>query len=365
VCKTLIVLLLGLAAGPLAAPAAGQAAIAAAEIDDSRLPPSERLTLRPLPGLEALATKVARVLTLRTGMLVDVGDAPPADILEAVPMGHIALAREGDQVRLVLGAALGRSFEASVQADGAGESDVRSVALAVETLRDRAIEARSRLAPAMADGEPPLPSAETPQPSAAESSITSGGLPDAIDSDARLSPRPLTDRRLRPVQPLFYLRAYSGASPASTGPRVGVGAGGGLCVIGHCLLLTVEYPMPFGMGEGGEDIRYRYTTFTSGFYTRPLTWGRFTPGASVGFLTRLGHFERDMGISGAGGLETDLGVRTTLEAGYELMTAVDALAEVGLDYALDRWRLGHGSAVAYRGERLTPWLQAGVRVRAY
>jgi hypothetical protein len=162
-----------------------------------------------------------------------------------------------------------------------------------------------------------------------------------------------------------FLQWYSGASSQSNLPRMGVGGGGGLCVLGHCLVLAVEYPIPLGLSDGGQDIRYRYTTFTSSFYSRPWTFGRFTPGASVGFLTRLGYFERDMGLSQQGGLDTDLGVRGTLQGAYELVPAIDLLAELGLDYALDRYRLGHGDVVAYRGERATPWLQAGIRVRPY
>jgi hypothetical protein len=138
-----------------------------------------------------------------------------------------------------------------------------------------------------------------------------------------------------------------------------------LCVLGHCLVLAVEYPIPVALQAGGEDIRYRYTTFTAGFSSHPLTFGAFTPAASLAFLSRLGYFERDMGLEQTGGLDTDLGVRATVQGGYELVRAVDVVAELGLDYALDRYRLGHGDAVAYRGERLTPWFQAGVRLRPY
>ena len=264
--RALIVLLFGLLAFVVPGLAQAQAAIAAAEIDTEQLPPVERLTLRPSEGLEALAAKVARVLTLRTGTVVDVGDAPPPGVLEAVPAGHIALAREGGHVRLVLGAALGRSFEANVQlADGQGESDVRSMALAVETLRDRALEAHARLVEAEALAAEPAAAATeqaplTAAPPAAPSE--SSAWPIARDQAEREPHAAYEDRRLRPVQPMFYLRAYSGASSESTAPRVGVGAGGGLCVLGHCLVLTLEYPMPIASEHGGDDIRYRYTTFT-------------------------------------------------------------------------------------------------------
>ena len=343
--------------------AQGQAAIAAVKLDADRLPLESRLTLRPSTGLEELAARVARVLTLRTGAQVDVGDNPPPGLLEAVPAGHIALARENGQVRLVLGAAMGRSFEATVQlSDDQGASDVRSVALAVEALRDRAIEARGRFVEGARSPEARVVSVPTDGTAQFENTMLHAP---ARDTGAPSALERTSDRRLQPVRPLVYLRAYSGASSESSAPRMGVGAGGGLCVLGNCWLLTVEYPVPFSTQPGGDDVRYRYMTFTSGVYLHPFTFGRFTPGASAGFLTRIGHFERDMGLPDAGGLDTDLGARATLEGAFEVMPFVDALAEVGVDFALDRWRLGHGDAVAYRGQRVTPWLQGGIRVRAY
>ncbi len=351
---------------------AQSAALAATAVDVHRLPPESQLTLRPEQGLEALAAKVARVLALRTGTVVEVGSAPPPGLLEAVPAGHIALAREEGQVRLVLGAAFGRSFESVVQlADGQGESDVRSVALAVETLRDRAIEARAQLEAtqnsavvAADDGAGHDAHDGNDTHDTHDSSFVPTGLHDAPrDDGAGLVVPPFPDHRLKPVQPYFFLQAYGGASAQSTGPRMGIGSGGGLCVLGYCFVLAVEYPIPFALQARAQDIRYRYTTFTSTFHARPISFGRFTPGASIGLLSRIGNFERDMGLPQNGGLDTDLGVRGTLEAAYEVMHAVDAVGELGLDYALDRYRIGHGDVVAYRGQRETPWFQAAIRVR--
>ncbi|MET0389777.1 MAG: hypothetical protein ABW321_27640, partial [Polyangiales bacterium] len=91
-----------------------QAAIAAASVNQDRLPPSARITLRPAPGLEVLAARIARVLALRSDTTVEIGPPPPP-ILEAVPTGNVALARDEDTaIHLVLGAALGESLEAHV-----------------------------------------------------------------------------------------------------------------------------------------------------------------------------------------------------------------------------------------------------------
>jgi hypothetical protein len=117
------------------------AADSSSEDLDARL-----LTLRPAPGLELLAQRVARVLALRFGAgSIRVGGPPPPGLIEAVPAGHLALAREGERVHLVLGAAFGASFEASLPlGKTASEPDVRSLALAVEALRDRVVEAADR-----------------------------------------------------------------------------------------------------------------------------------------------------------------------------------------------------------------------------
>lgn len=346
------------------------------------------LVLRPAPGLKPLADRVARVLSLRFGGGgVDVGGPPPPGLLEAVPAGHVALAAEGGRIRLVLGAAFGTYFEASVPyTPPAREPDVRSLALAVEALRDRAMEARersalvdpgqpedaesrlvraSRVVSAPALGEsltsaPPVDSSEAMAPPAAGS----GGW-GLRDDDAEL-PLPPRDGAPQQVEPIVYVRAYGGASVDSGALQVGVATGGGLCVLGNCLLLGFESPLPFGPEARAIDVRYRYFTVLASFYSRPWQFGRFAPAASLGFISRIGHFRRDMGMAGSAraGLETDLGLRGTLEGSLHLFAAVELTAELGLDYALDRWRLDSAGQVAYRGERAAFWAQGGIRVRA-
>jgi len=161
------------------------------------------------------------------------------------------------------------------------------------------------------------------------------------------------------VEPVLFAQLYGGFSSASTGPQAGVIAGAGLCAVRHCLVLASAFPMTNG---APQDVRYRYVTFSSMFISRPFEFGMFTPGLGVGFLTRVGHFEADMGL-GDEGLQTDLAARATFEAAFEVAKYVDLLAETGLDLALDRWRVSNGAESAVRGDRLTPWLQAGVRMR--
>lgn len=375
------------ACGALLAPvpkAQAQAALAATSVAHDRLPPDARLTLRPTEGLEALATKIARVLTLRGDTRVEIGAAPPPELLEAVSAGNVALAREGGSIHLVMGAAMGESFDARVELPSDGQVDVRTLALAIEALRDRAIASRERrerearlpeqaspLPAAAVELEPlPQPAPLPPLPAATRASARPAlVMPRPERSSTRdegsLFPRPEPERdKALKVKPRLYLSLYGGASTESSSLRTGIGTGGGLCVLGQCLLLGIEYPLPISLEAGGDDVRYRYPTFSCSFYSHPVQWGRFTPAISVGLLSRVGHFERDMGIKDyRPGLDTDLGVRGTLQGAYQLFEAVEAVAEGGLDYALDRWQFGHGDSLAFRGSRVAPWLQAGIRIR--
>lgn len=360
------------------------------------------LTLRPTPGLELLAAKTARVLALRGNIGVELGPAPPPGLLEAVPEGHVALARASSgTVHLVMGAVRGATFDARVELSvrtsrhGRGrddEEDVRALALALEALHDRGVRAaralaQAELTQAPVESEEDSPGAELPltEPPVATLAPLPAPAPEApaplqlvaAAPGAPVAARPLSDDgtalavsdrpdRVLRVHPTFYFSLYGGASPESTMLRTGVGAGGGLCAIGQCLLLAIEYPLPISMEAGGRDVRYRYPTFSVSFQSRPFHWGKFTPAACVALLSRVGYFERDMGLKDSqSGLDTDLGLRGSLEGAYALIDAVDLVAEAGVDYALDRWTAGHGNSVVFRGPRVAPWLQASIRIRPY
>lgn len=308
----------------------------------ARALPGPVLTLRPATGLEDLAQRVAGVLELRTGHPVEVGDAPPPGLAEAVPAGHVALADTGTgSIRVVLGMLGGGSYDATVEVDGARAPDARAVALAVEALRDEAIDATRESAAADAAAASAL----------REDDVTRADRPDS----------PGRAKLLGNVDPLVYARAYGGASTASNAPMTGLGLGAGLCVLAQCLVLAADFPV--GIADGSpDDVRYRYMTFLSGFYSRPFSFGSFTPGAQIGFLTRLGHFRRDMGLRDDS-LETDLGARGSLELAWEALGDLDVMAEGGVDVTLDRHELYVGETMATRGDRWSPWLQTAIRYR--
>jgi hypothetical protein len=321
-----------------------------------------------------LANDVAAVLELRTGERVEVGEAPPPGLLEAVPAGHVAMARRDGAVLLVLGASGGRSLDATVQL-GAEEpaADARAVALAAEDLRDTAAELARRGGPP-ADGLPTsagmaqTPEAPLPSPyyqhqdraRAVSAAPSTASAQEAIDDGDEISGTGGSADSPTDVDFLLYGRLYGGASTASSAPATGIGTGVGLCVERHCLVVGAE--MPLSVGDQRLDVRYRYPTFTSGFYTRPLTFGAFTAGATFGFLTRLGHFRADMGLSDEG-LDTDLGARGSLELALEAYTNFDLITEWGVDFTIDRHRLAAGDRVVDRGDQWSPWGQFALRAR--
>jgi len=404
-----------------------QAALAATSVTQGHLHPNARLTLRPAPGFEQLAMKVARVLTLRGNATVEIGDAPPGMMLEAVAAGQIAIAvgpTEGS-AHLVLGTGAGDSIDTTIVLAPEGGDDARALALAIEALRDRAFETRERpeaAAPTFEDaanemeaaepraasqwsdvqGQPvayaalaPMPNSEPADalPPRAASDESSGeselqtapsnipqptpaapaspqrpqavsGNPYQLMGDPRdadeMGPRPDPSERALKVKPRLYFSVYGGASSESRALRTGVSTGGGLCVRGQCLLLGLEYPLPIALEQGADDVRYRYPTFSCTFLSQPFVFGPFAPAVSVGILSRIGHFERDMGRKDyLPGLDTDLAVRGTLEGAFEVVESIDVVAQAGVDYALDRWQYSDTG----RGSRVAPWLQAGIRVR--
>lgn len=350
-------------AAPLALPglAQAQSALAAAAVDAHRLPPPA-LSLRPSPELRTLAEQVAGVLELRTGQRVVVGDAPPPELLEAVPTGHVALALRDGEVLLVLGAPGGRSFETSLRVPGQDvATDARAVALALEALRDEATDLARTGSPTVPVAAAPMPSVAEPELEAPPQSVSVAQLQRPIRDDVEPMEERSRDEFLPAVEPLIYLKAYGGASSASATFMTGLGAGLGLCVRGHCLFIGGELPAQFG-NPGLRDVRYRYPTFTSGFYTRPFRFGAFTPGASVGFLTRLGHFDQDMGL-GDTGLATDLGARGSLELSWEMFKNFDLMGEGGVDLTIDHHRVSVGDTYADRADRWSPWAQLAIRYR--
>lgn len=334
--------------------AAAQSLLSATRLNPDQVPPKAALVLRPAPSTALLAGRVARVLELRTGRATTVGEPPPAGMLEAVPAGQVGLDGDSEVVRVLFSGADGRIATARVALSAGGRgSDPRAVALVVEALQDEAAHPiaipMATDASAMAHEPEPPPVATDPRPT--RESARFGDL-----TDAALRPVPREPDFLGRITPLMFVRGFTGISSSSTRPMMGAGVGLGVCAARTCALMSAEYPISSANDASTPDeVRYRYLTFASGFYARPFDLGAFTPGAGVAFVTRVGSVE------GPAILDTDLGLRGTLEMAWRMLESVDILAEGGIDLALDQARSRNGYAVTYRGDTWTPWLQLAVR----
>lgn len=333
-------------------PAWAQSVLAATQIHAEQVPPEATLVFRPSPETRGLAAKVARVLELRSGRPTLLGEAPPAGMLEGIPAGQVGMAVSGDgtTVRLLLVGEHGRTAKARVALSaGGGNPDARAIALVVEALQDDLrLPVTERVAAVL---EPPV-EPEAPEPSARER------VQFTDTQDSALAPPAQDPDFLGEITPLLLVRMFTGISSSSARPMTGIGAGLGVCSQRNCALVTAEYPVSSANDQlTPEEVRYRYLTFASGFYTRPVDLGPLTPGAGLAFVTRIGSVE------GPAALETDLGLRATVELAWRPIDGMDLLAEAGLDVALDQARSRSGYTVTYRGDTWTPWLQAAIRLR--
>lgn len=282
------------------------------------LPDDAPLTLRPTRGARHLASAVARTLALRLSVPVSVGDAPPPEILEAVPPGHVAIARRGGTIELVLAGPETQVYRSEVavrrQSD---QAIVRAVALAVEALRDAAL-----------DGPPPgeSPSVTRRTFELRGQSVTwiyrerEGGL---------FGPR---RRREAEAKPSFYLGAVGGLTTEQLGILLGPRLGLALCLDPGCLALEADVPVlpQESVACDGRRLQYRPVTLGLRLSMRPLNVDRVVFfGFSFGVISRFGIAS----LVGAevNRLSTDFGVRSGLEVAWRFAPPVEIALEVGVD----------------------------------
>ncbi len=284
----------------------------------SRLGEDVPLALRPTDELQSLVREVARTLALRMPVGVSVGDPPPPEILEAVPIGHMAIARDEDgRVLLVLAGPDGQIYRSHVSIGrGRGQDAVRAVALAVEALRDAAL-----------DGPPPGSPEVTRRTFARDGHEVTWiyreregglfGLPRAPELQAT---------------PSIYVGAVAGLSTeyltALLGPRIGLG----LCLHETCLVIESDVPILTHERTAcdGRQIEYRPIGLAVRLVLRP-----FSIDDVVFFAFGLGLSSR-FGLARLPGLEvsrlsTDLGIRGGIEIAWRFAPPIELALEVGGD----------------------------------
>ncbi|HEY8430516.1 MAG TPA: hypothetical protein VIL20_19185 [Sandaracinaceae bacterium] len=298
--------------GALVSPARGVAQ------SPPRLPADASITLRPVRELERLAGSVARTLALRMEVEVTVGGPPPPDVPEAVPAGHVAMERGDGTIVLVLAGPEGQVYRSEVAARRpSGQAVVRSVALAIEALRDAAL-----------DGPPEgsIPTSTRRTFERRGQIVTwiyrerEGGL---------FGPRRPVDPEAKPS---FYLGGVAGLSTervaAMIGPRIGLA----LCVHDACLAIEGDVPIlpQETVGCDGRRIVYRPITLGLRLSMRPISVDDVVHfGFGLGLISRFG-LASLVGVD-VSRLSTDFGVRSALELSWRFAPPFEVGIEIGAD----------------------------------
>ncbi|HJL18480.1 MAG TPA: hypothetical protein RMH99_22640 [Sandaracinaceae bacterium LLY-WYZ-13_1] len=280
------------------------------------------LTLRPRPPLRALAQRASRSLALRLDVAVAVGADAPPEVLEAVPEGHVGLAFDDGGLRVVLAGPGGQVYRTALPLDLGDAGAARAVALAVESLRDAALDGpptgtASRRTYTLADGR----------------EVTwiyrerEGGLH---------GPTPLIEANAKPLVALGFLAG--GSTERGTlllGPRLGLG----LCLRGQCLVLEGDLPVlaDESVACDGRRIRYRPVTLALRVLLRPVVQDELSFAIGAGVLTRFGLASLvDVDVSR---ITTNFGLRAGVEGAWRFAGPFELVLEGGVDFAVSPARL--------------------------
>ena len=330
---------------PPALPPGGGAQAVAGTSDEPALAPAAPLVLRPAPSLLALGRRLAPVLALRVGVPVSVGEPPPPIVVEALPVGHVALVEADARVRIVLVGPGGFTYATEVEpAELRGAAGVRALAFVVESLRESALAGPPRRAP-RAEGSAPAT---------------------RVSTRARLllsTARATRDVRILIARPTIYLRLLLGVSPVRVTFLIGPGTGLGLCVRADCVVLEGDLPLiPEVRTIAGYETRYRFVNFSVRYQVRPFHLGDFTPGASFGVVTRIG--TATLTETDTSRVVTNLGLRATAEIAWRFVPRFELVLEAGVDLSIDRAKFIRTTGeTLILEDRWTPWIVSSVRLR--
>jgi hypothetical protein len=301
------------------------------------------IVLRPGPGVERLLRPVARMLSWRTGATVILGEPAP-EVLEAVPAGHVGLGREDGTLRVVYGGPHGRAFSTEVDLPGeAADESARTVALAIESLLDSAATTPEELPPEWAGP----------------------GAWRVVESVRTIREREVRRRRSEEAiaKPTIFLRMLFGVSPVRGTFLVGPGAGLGLCVNAYCVVIEGDLPLvpEERRARDGARVTYRPVNVSTRVQLRPVQFGDFSPGFTIGFMTRIGNASIENTAENR--IATNLGIRSTLELGWRFVPRFEGVIEAGLDMALSRARFIRSGEELFLEDTWTPWFVVSLRLR--
>lgn len=322
--------------------------IAAALLASSARAQPPVLVLRPEPSLAPLARRVVRTLERRLGIEVSVGDPPPPGLHEAVPSGHVALAVSEARLSIVLAADEGVAYATELDLPrDTGDAAVRSVALAIEALLDASTDAPS-------PGERPRGAATDAGTWRTRWRIV--GPRSAEIGGPRRAIVPL-------AKPTIHIRVLLGYSPTRGALLLGPGAGFGLCVTRHCVVLEGDLNLISDTRRASDDVlvRYRTVNFSVRVQLRPFDLGDVVPGLTFGLATRVG--SASLEGTDVSRVVTNLAVRGTLELAWRFAPRFEAVLEAGMDLAINRAEFIRFGESLLLEDRWTPWFATSVRLR--
>ncbi len=319
----------------------GASSVSAQDSQSEETTSVEPLVLRPTPELRRLSGRVAHTIHRRTGARVILGEEPPPELLEAVPARHVAIARREDnpaEIRVVFGGEEGISYGTTVFLTRlSGDAAERAIALAIEALEDAA-----------RDGPPP----DTAEHGSAW-----------VTRYTLITPLPRPEPVEAIAKPTIFLRLLLGYSPTRGQVLIGPGAGLGLCVGPHCVVLEGDLPLVPSetTANDGATVSYRPVNVSVRGQFRPKWSDTWIPGISIGFVTRIGNASIvDTDISQT---VSNLGIRGTVELAWRFIPRFEFVVEAGMDVAISRAQFVRYGEVVALEDFWTPWFVTSFRLR--
>lgn len=295
--------------------------------------------VRPAAELRPLAEAICLQLR-RQGREVELGAAPP-EIAEAVPAGHVALVARDGHLWVGMGAAGGRTHHASLALRAAPTPEtVRALALALESLLDEVT------------GEPWAEGAPNVRTAPSSDYVFLEYDPEPVEREG--------------AQPTVFLKLLAGWSPTRDRLLLGPGAGFGLCVGLHCVVLEGELPLlpDERTLADGRTLRYRALSASVRGQARVALPRNITAALTLGLVSRIG----SASIVGSDDRRTTsaFGARTSLELAWRIRGPFEVLVEGGVDAMLSgqrgRYYLPSGQTAVLE-DAWTPWLVFSLRLR--
>ncbi len=163
------------------------------------------------------------------------------------------------------------------------------------------------------------------------------------------------------------MKILAGYSPVRNQPLIGPGAGLGLCISGHCLVIEADLPL---LAEEvkwqGRRLFYRAVSTSLRLQIRPVIREQWSFGFTLGALSRMGNvtWQRDDGPDERQ-RATNFGGRISTELAVRLAGPFELVVEAGVDLLKDRATFRDGVEFTFVEDKYTPWATLSFRMRPF